>query len=232
MTITNANGDYPKHAAFYEPQMNRPADMPMDAARFDAFGSEPAEPFGIASDTGNPALTTFDLPYELDLRGGDVTPQLRLYRPAQPKQAPLPQIGTPGQIPAVQMPGGQENGEGAKTMAEINEETQCPVCDNRKYQDGSNDPGVSLKFATKLNPYSATAAIRAHEYQHVRHHQMEADKQDRKIISQTVMLRTRRCPCCGKMYTAGGVTKTVTAAYKDCAHSNTQAEGESLDACV
>ncbi len=232
MTIPNANSEYPNSAAYYAPQTHRPSAMDTGAPRFSPLERspmEPLQPLGAATGTV-PTSPTLDLPYELELGGREGTPQLTLYRPS-PQRVALPQL-SPTSIPAAEMPGGQENGDGAKTMEEIEEETGCPVCENRKYQDGSDDPGVSLKFATKLNPHAATAAIRAHEYQHVRRHQMEADKQDRKIISQTVMLRTRRCPCCGKMYTAGGTTKTVTAACRDYAQSNAQAEGKSLNACV
>lgn len=236
--IAGAKNDYQSNAELYSPRMNRASDMPSASQRSGAYGQSTADPFETTAGTGSPEADMQQAPYELEFKGWE--PVLKLYKPAtqntaQPLELPQTLPGnTQMELPGAKTPeDAQKNGEGAKTMEEISEEANCPVCDNRKYQDGSSDPGVSLKFATKLNPYAATSAVRAHEYQHVRHHKMEADKKDRKIISQTVMLRTRRCPHCGKMYTAGGVTKTVTAAYKDCAQASaSSAEGQKLDACV
>ena len=232
MTVASAQNTYRNSMELYAP--DRAFDPQASSAQNNG-GTKNVARFETTAPERTTDAQMQNTPYELHLQGEQ--PRLTLYRPPQtpelnPQAKPLP--GTPENVPdAKDTSAAPKDGEGAKTMEEINEETSCPVCENRKYQDGSNDPGVSMKFATKLNSYSATAAVRAHEYQHVRHHQMEAQEKDRKIISQTVMLRVRRCPHCGKMYTAGGVTKTVTAAYSDCAQKDAQpAQGQKLDACV
>ena len=43
----------------------------------------------------------------------------------------------------------------------------CETCDNRKYQDGSDEGNVSFKSASHISPESAGAKVRAHEGEHV-----------------------------------------------------------------
>lgn len=86
---------------------------------------------------------------------------------------------------------------------------ECETCKNRKYQDGSNDPGVSFKTPTRLSPESAAAAVRSHENEHVSHAKTQALREDRKIISQSVSYSTAVCPECGRNYVSGGTTRTV-----------------------
>ncbi len=88
---------------------------------------------------------------------------------------------------------------------------ECSACENRRYQDGSDDSGVSFQNPTKVNPAAAEGAVRAHENQHVTRNKAEADREGRKIISQTVTIKHATCPECGKNYVAGGVTRTTTA---------------------
>lgn len=237
MPAINANAEYRNNSQLYLPRTERAFDTRAASSEYENAAPD-TQPFETTAAQGGFGYEMYEAPYELHLPNDFEMPQLKLYKP-EPRQYHAGDFQPVGYSPdeppeKLELPGEKRaEGDGAKTMEEINEETKCPVCENRKYQDGSDDPGVSLKFATKLNPYSATAAVRAHEYQHVRHHQMEADKNGRKIISQTVMLKTRRCPHCGKTYTAGGVTKTVTAAYSDCAHMSARSqEGQSLDKCV
>lgn len=89
---------------------------------------------------------------------------------------------------------------------------ECETCKNRKYQDGSNDPGVSFKTPTRLSPESAAAAVRSHENEHVSHAKSQALREDRKIVSQSVSYSTAVCPECGRNYVSGGTTRTV---FKD-----------------
>ena len=42
--------------------------------------------------------------------------------------------------------------------------------------------------------------------------QAKADREDRKVVSQTVTMHTEICPECGKAYVSGGTTRTVTKA--------------------
>lgn len=86
---------------------------------------------------------------------------------------------------------------------------ECQTCKSRKYQDGSNDPGVSFKTPTTLSPERAVFAIRSHEAEHVAHARLKALEEDKEIVSQSVSYRTSICPECGKTFMAGGNTRTV-----------------------
>lgn len=96
-----------------------------------------------------------------------------------------------------------------KSAQEVFEETECQTCAERKYQDGSNDPGVSFKTATHLSPEQAAGAVRSHEMEHVNRNQAKAQRENREIISQSVTIHTDICPECGRVYTSGGTTRTV-----------------------
>lgn len=89
---------------------------------------------------------------------------------------------------------------------------ECKTCESRKYQDGSDDPGVSFKTATKLSPEEAASAVRSHENEHVVREQAKAEREGRKVVSQSVTLHTNICPECGEPYISGGTTRTVTKA--------------------
>lgn len=99
-----------------------------------------------------------------------------------------------------------------KSPQETMEEGECQTCANRKYQDGSDDPGVSFKMATALTPDRAATAVRGHEMEHVVREQAKASREGREVISQSVTIKTAICPECGTVYTAGGTTQTVTKA--------------------
>lgn len=87
---------------------------------------------------------------------------------------------------------------------------ECQTCKNRKYQDGSDDPGVSFKSPSKIAPGSAEAAVRAHEYEHVNRNQAKAAQEGQEIVYQSVRIKHGICPECGEDYVAGGLTTTVT----------------------
>ena len=57
--------------------------------------------------------------------------------------------------------------EEVKSPQEVMEDAECQTCKNRKYQDGSDDPGVSFKTATNVAPEQAASAVRGHEQEHV-----------------------------------------------------------------
>ena len=105
---------------------------------------------------------------------------------------------------------GQE--EDSKSPQETMEESECQTCKNRKYQDGSDDPGVSFKTATSVAPEQAAAAVRGHEQEHVVREQAKAQREDRKVVSQSVTIHTEICPECGDVYVSGGTTRTTTKA--------------------
>ena len=107
---------------------------------------------------------------------------------------------------------GVEGVEDAESAAEVAEDAKCETCEKRKYQDGSDDPGVSFKTATRVAPEAAQAAVRGHEMEHVVREQAKAKREGRKVVSQSVTYHTGICPECGKIYVSGGTTRTVTAA--------------------
>lgn len=86
----------------------------------------------------------------------------------------------------------------------------CQTCEGRKYQDGSNDPGVSYKSATRISPDEAAAKVRAHEQEHVVRNQAKAEREGKEVLFQTVRLQSAVCPECGRVYVSGGETRTVT----------------------
>lgn len=96
---------------------------------------------------------------------------------------------------------------------------ECQTCANRRYQDGSDDPGVSFKTASKVGPEGAEAAVRGHEYEHVYRNQAKAARENREVVYQTVHIKHAICPECGKNYAAGGETITVTRPKPETDHS-------------
>lgn len=92
---------------------------------------------------------------------------------------------------------------------------ECQTCKNRKYKDGSDDPGVSFKSAAKINPKSAESVVLKHEYEHVNRNRAKAEREGNEIVSQTVTLKNDICPECGKSYVSGGETRTVTKVKHD-----------------
>ncbi len=105
--------------------------------------------------------------------------------------------------------------ENTKSPQEVMEEGECQTCKERKYQDGSDDPGVSFKTPTSVAPEQAAGAVRGHENEHVVREQAKARREDRKVVSQSVTYHTDICPECGTAYVSGGTTRTVTKADTD-----------------
>lgn len=101
---------------------------------------------------------------------------------------------------------------GAEAVQEAAEEGKCETCAKRKYQDESDDPGVSFQTPTRVGPEQAASAVRGHEMEHVVREQAKAKREDRRVVSQSVTYHTAICPECGKVYVAGGTTRTVTSA--------------------
>ncbi len=99
-----------------------------------------------------------------------------------------------------------------KSAREVVEDAECETCKSRKYQDGSDDPGVSFKNAAHVSPEQASTAIRGHENEHVTREQAKASQNDRKVVAQSVTYYNAICPECGRIYMSGGTTRTVTAA--------------------
>ena len=136
-------------------------------------------------------------------------------------------IGSPGAqeeaAPALDLPGAKNDADSARqaenpaldeaeSAQEVMEEDECQTCKERKYQDGSDDPGVSFKTPTNIAPEQAASAVRGHENEHVVREQAKAQRENRKVVSQSVTYHTAICPECGKVYVSGGTTRTVTRA--------------------
>jgi ribosomal protein L32 len=138
---------------------------------------------------------------------------------AGPRDAPegAQRYAAAGMPPPKNPPAVQGTGEknGAAEIVEAFKTNECQTCKNRKYQDGSNDPSVSFQSPTHIGPNQAATAVAAHEGEHVAHEQAKAQREDRRIVSQTVTLHTSICPECGRVYISGGVTRTVTANKPD-----------------
>lgn len=103
----------------------------------------------------------------------------------------------------------------SKSAREVMEEAECQTCRQRKYQDGSNDPGVSFKTPTNVAPEQAASAVRGHEQEHVVREQARAQRENREVVSQSVTYHTAICPECGKVYISGGTTRTSTRAVRE-----------------
>ena len=88
--------------------------------------------------------------------------------------------------------------------------TGCQTCKSRKYVDRSSDPGVSFKSPTGVSPGASFAAVSSHEQEHVSREQAKASRNDRKVVSQSVQIYIDTCPECGRAYSSGGKTTSVT----------------------
>jgi len=86
----------------------------------------------------------------------------------------------------------------------------CQTCKNRRYVDKSDDPSVSFQTPTHIGPGESASMVMAHEQEHVSNEQAKADRDGRKVVSQTVSISTAICPECGRVYVSGGETRTVT----------------------
>lgn len=86
---------------------------------------------------------------------------------------------------------------------------ECRTCKNRRYQDGSDDSGVSFQTPTRVDPKAAGAAVRSHEQEHVSRNKSKAEREGKEIVSQSVTIHTGICPECGKVYVSGGTTRTT-----------------------
>ena len=105
----------------------------------------------------------------------------------------------------------------------------CQTCSERTYVDGSDDPGVSFKTPTQIDPSQAASAVMGHEMEHVANEQASAHSEGREIVSQSVSIHTSNCPECGINYVSGGTTKTVSKAKTDYGLSKEMTKGLKID---
>ena len=109
---------------------------------------------------------------------------------------------------------------------------ECQTCKERKYQDGSNDPGVSFKAPGHISPESSGSTVMAHEQEHVGNEQSKARQEGREVIAQSVRIFTSVCPECGKVYVSGGETRTTTADRPSQKKEQSAAKGNQVDFSV
>ena len=108
--------------------------------------------------------------------------------------------------------GNSSESQGVEGKGSVSGSYECQTCQRRKYKDVSDDSTVSFQTPTRLTPGAAESQVRAHEQQHVTHEQARADKQERKVVAQSVAIHYAVCSECGKSYVAGGTTTTTTKA--------------------
>ena len=173
--------------------------------RIEYPGDNAANAEGVQTPVQNPAQAS-------GLPGAEEETAAALTLPGTSEEA-APALTLPG---VKQEDGAQEAQNPAlsenKSAQEVMEEGECQTCKERKYQDGSDDPGVSFKTPTNIAPEQAASAVRGHENEHVTREQAKAQREDRKVVSQSVTYHTSICPECGKVYVSGGTTRTVTKA--------------------
>lgn len=144
-----------------------------------------------------------------------VTGETRTPESTHSEQGAIPAEAQRGSsLPPVQEEGRTEQ-DGARSSLQKQRIGECQTCKDRKYQDGSNDPGVSCKTPTRFAPETAASAVRSHELEHVNREQDKARQSGRKVVSQSVTYHTAICPECGKAYVSGGETRTVTKGKDD-----------------
>ncbi len=119
---------------------------------------------------------------------------------------PYGNIGTANAMPASPVSGTESAGK-ISPSGKPNPTTECQTCENRKYQDGSNEM-VSFKSAQHISPMASASRVRAHEQEHVSNAFTKAAQDNGKVIQASVTLKTAVCPECGRTYVAGGETTT------------------------
>jgi len=166
-----------------------PADAADEAARWQLLGGHDAE----------------NEKFQLRLPGAPKEEEpFNLLDPAKDEQ---------GDKPVDSLGDGKDDGKSSLNGAqEAAEDGKCQTCEKRKYQDGSNDAGVSFKTPTRIDPSQVASAVRGHEMEHVFREQAKAKREGRKVVSQSVTYHNAICPECGRVYIAGGTTRTSTMA--------------------
>ena len=87
---------------------------------------------------------------------------------------------------------------------------ECETCRKRRYQDDSDDSVVSFQMPATMSPAAAKSRVRSHEMEHVRRESAKAKQEGKRVVSQTVQIKTNTCNECGRIYVSGGLTRTVT----------------------
>jgi len=123
------------------------------------------------------------------------------------KSTPIPQKVIPGSEQELYL----IDKFGEKKLKEL-DILPCETCDSRRYQDDSDDSGVSFQTPQHIAPEASGQMVMAHEQEHVAREGAAAEAEDREVVSQSVTLHSDVCAECGKVYVAGGETRTTTRA--------------------
>jgi len=159
----------------------------------------PVQPVNGVTQAPQVALDKNDLLRRFDTDPTAMAVRSRIKYADEPKESALSKAGQPIR-------------KDSKSAREVVEDSECETCKRRKYQDGSDDPGVSFKNAAHISPKQASTAIRGHENEHVTREQAKASQEGREVVAQSVTYYNAICPECGRIYMSGGTTRTVTAA--------------------
>ena len=97
------------------------------------------------------------------------------------------------------------------SLSDVVNTEECETCKNRRYQDGSDDSGVSYQTPTHISRSAAPSAVMSHELEHVYRERAKAEGENARVVAQSVMIHRDICPECGRSYVSGGTTRTTTA---------------------
>ena len=95
------------------------------------------------------------------------------------------------------------------------QKAECQTCKERKYMDQSNEGDVSFPAHTLTARGQAPALVMDHAGFLGLNGVAEAQKQNKRLVSVSVSLKTGVCPECGKTYIAGGTTRTKMLTYRE-----------------
>lgn len=101
--------------------------------------------------------------------------------------------------------------EDETSLSNLTDVEECQTCKNRRYQDGSDDSGVSYQTPTHISRSAAPSAVLAHELEHVYRERAKAEGENARVVAQSVMIHMDVCPECGRSYVSGGTTRTTTS---------------------
>ena len=90
----------------------------------------------------------------------DTVPDLFIRRGVDPAEYAVRMRIQYAEPSAAGLPGQEEAVPGIGKASEAADDGKCRTCEQRKYQDGSNDMGVSFKTPTRIAPEAAGAMVR------------------------------------------------------------------------
>ncbi len=114
-----------------------------------------------------------------------------------------------GKVNSADTAGQSTNPDEIKKAGRRSSPEECETCENRKYQDGSDEGNVSFKNASHISPESAASRVRAHEGEHVANAYKKAAQKNGTVVNASVSIQTSICPECGRTYVSGGETNTT-----------------------